>query len=113
MLGEDGARVAVLVDPRHRDDVGIGAMCPAGLSSTTRSGRLHALFGSAYKASAAFQTCLTWRDPDGSSQSKLPLTKPETVIAIAVRGEIEPNPERKPRSRRTSRAMPQAETLDR
>ena len=34
-----------------------------------------------------YQTKLTWRAPDGNSHSKLLLTKPETVIAIALRGE--------------------------
>jgi hypothetical protein len=34
-----------------------------------------------------YQTRLTWQDETGSDQSKLLVTKPETVIAIAVRGE--------------------------
>jgi hypothetical protein len=32
---------------------------------------------------------LKWRDLDGNEQSKLLLTKPETVIAVLLRG-IEP-----------------------
>jgi len=65
-----------------------------------------------------FQTRLTWRDAGGASQSKLLLTKPETVIAIALRGETELNAEGKVRSRRPSRAsrrrvMPRGETLER
>ena len=46
-----------------------------------------------------YQTRLTWRAPDGNSHSKLLLTKPETVIAIALRGETEPGDERKARPR--------------
>jgi hypothetical protein len=33
---------------------------------------------------------LVWRDLDGNTQSKLLLTKPEHVLAVAVRGELEP-----------------------
>jgi len=47
-----------------------------------------------------YQTRLMWRNPDGSSHSKLLLTKPELVIAIALRGETEPGNERKARPRR-------------
>jgi hypothetical protein len=36
-----------------------------------------------------------WRDPNGDSRSKLLLTEPEMVIAIVVRGDTEPNGERK------------------
>lgn len=35
----------------------------------------------------AYQSRLLWRDFDGNTQSKLLLTKPEDVLAIAVRGE--------------------------
>lgn len=34
-----------------------------------------------------YQTRLMWRDPTGKNQSKLLLTRPETVIAVALRGE--------------------------
>jgi hypothetical protein len=37
-----------------------------------------------------FKTRLLWRDHDGEPQSKLLLTEPETVLAIAVRGESAP-----------------------
>jgi hypothetical protein len=47
-----------------------------------------------------YQTRLMWRGPDGNSHSKLLLTKPEMVIAIALRGETEPGDERKVRARR-------------
>jgi hypothetical protein len=47
-----------------------------------------------------YQTRLTWRAPDGNSHSKLLLTGPETVIAVALRGETEPGDERKARPRR-------------
>jgi hypothetical protein len=33
---------------------------------------------------------LVWRDLDGNTHSKLLLTKPEHVLAVAVRGELEP-----------------------
>ena len=42
-----------------------------------------------------------WRDPNGDSRSKLLLTKPEMVIAIVLRGDTEPNGERKTRPRFT------------
>jgi hypothetical protein len=71
-----------------------------------------------FKPAKPFQTRITWRDPNGASQSKLLLTKPEAVIAIALRGETELDTDRKPRSRRPSRAsrrrvMPRGETLER
>jgi hypothetical protein len=63
-----------------------------------------------------FQTQLSWRDQDGNSRRKLLLTKPEMVIAIALRGETEPGVERKARPRRPAqpraprkRAAPRAE----
>jgi len=47
---------------------------------------------------------LKWRDLDGIEQSKLLLTKPETVIALLLRG-IEPTADRKePAARRPARA---------
>jgi hypothetical protein len=62
-----------------------------------------------------YQTRLMWRGPDGNLHSKLLLTKPEMVIAIALRGETEPGTERKARPRRPAqsrgrkRATPRAE----
>jgi hypothetical protein len=38
-----------------------------------------------------YQTRLTWRAPDGNSHRKLLLTKPEVVVAIALRGETYPD----------------------
>ncbi len=38
----------------------------------------------------AFATRLLWRDLDGNDQSRLLLSEPETVLAIAVTGEGEP-----------------------
>jgi hypothetical protein len=46
-----------------------------------------------------YQSRLKWRDQDGNDQSKLLLTKPETVIAVVLRGKAPPAPER-PRDRR-------------
>jgi len=40
-----------------------------------------------FKPEKAYVTRLKWRDPDGNEQSKLLLTEPETVIAVALRGE--------------------------
>jgi hypothetical protein len=34
-----------------------------------------------------YQSRLKWRDQDGNEQSKLSLTKPETVIAVVLRGQ--------------------------
>lgn len=41
--------------------------------------------------SKGYLTRLLWRDPDGNDQSKLLLTEPETVLAIAVTGEAPQN----------------------
>jgi hypothetical protein len=40
-----------------------------------------------------YQSRLKWRDQDGNEQSKLLLTKPETVIAVVLRGEAVPAPD--------------------
>jgi hypothetical protein len=40
-----------------------------------------------------YQSRLKWRDQDGNEQSKLLLTKPETVIAVVLRGEEVPVPD--------------------
>jgi hypothetical protein len=55
-----------------------------------------------------YQTRLMWRDPSGRNQSKLLLTRPETVIAVALRGEsseagTERKRPRRPVQRRTAR----------
>src|SRR5258706_12139052 len=53
-----------------------------------------------------YQTRLIWRGLDGINRFKLLLTKPEMVIAIALRGETEPGGERKARPPRP--AQPRA-----
>src|SRR5271169_5339623 len=40
-----------------------------------------------------YQSRLKWRDQDGNEQSKLLLTKPETVIAVVLRGEAAAAPD--------------------
>jgi hypothetical protein len=42
-----------------------------------------------FKPEKAYATRLKWRGPDGDEHSKLLLSKPEAVIATAVRGEAE------------------------
>jgi hypothetical protein len=39
-----------------------------------------------------YQSRLKWRDKDDNEQSKLLLTKPETVIAVVLRGQAAPTP---------------------
>jgi hypothetical protein len=39
----------------------------------------------------AYTTRLLWRDLEGNEQSKLLLSEPETVLAIAVRGQADPH----------------------
>ena len=60
-----------------------------------------------FKPAKPYLTRLKWRDPEGNDRYKLLLTKPETVIAVALRGESEPGTDRKrpgqPAQRRTSR----------
>jgi hypothetical protein len=65
-----------------------------------------------FKPAKPYVTRLLWRDQDGNEQSKLLLTKPETVIAVALCGETEPKSEASrrpaaPSSRRKS--APRAE----
>jgi hypothetical protein len=48
-----------------------------------------------YNPGKPFLTRLMWHDPSGDRRSKLLLTKPETVIAIVLRGETEPHGDRK------------------
>ena len=70
-----------------------------------------------FKPSKAYATRLLWRDLDGNDQSKLPLSEPEMVLAIAVRREAEPvsspqtparRPSRKPRSAGAMARMPES-----
>jgi hypothetical protein len=56
-----------------------------------------------FKPTKPYQTRLKWRDPDGNEQSKLLLTKPETVIAVVLRGTAETAPDRAEPRRRPSR----------
>jgi hypothetical protein len=56
-----------------------------------------------FKPAKPYQTRLKWRDPDGNEQSKLLITKPEIVIAVALRGETESRADRKLSSRRPNR----------
>ena len=56
-----------------------------------------------------YQSRLKWRDQDGNEQSKLLLTKPETVIAVVLRGEaaLAPDQQRRrtyPAAHQSSRA---------
>lgn len=62
-----------------------------------------------FEPTKPYQSRLVWRDFDGNPQSKLLVTEPGNVLAIAVRGELEPLQEAeapKPirRIRRRSRA---------
>jgi hypothetical protein len=57
-----------------------------------------------FKPTKPYQTRLMWRDPAGKNQSKLLLTKPEVVIAVALRGESESGPDRRERPRRPARS---------
>jgi hypothetical protein len=56
-----------------------------------------------FNPSKPYTTRLKWRDLDGNDQSKLLVTKPETVLAIAVRGETAAEPAAKDNPRRASR----------
>ena len=58
-----------------------------------------------FKPEKPFATRLKWRDVDGNEHSRLLLSKPETVIAVAVRREAEPRPDGRP-SLRPIRARP-------
>jgi hypothetical protein len=42
-----------------------------------------------FEPTKPFRTRLSWRDLDGNTQSKLLLSPPEAVLAIAVRGEVQ------------------------
>jgi hypothetical protein len=42
--------------------------------------------GEGFKTTKPYATRLLWRDQDGSDQSKLLLSEPETVLAVVVRG---------------------------
>jgi hypothetical protein len=45
-----------------------------------------------FEPTKAFQTRLSWRDLDGNTQSKLMLSQPDAVLAVAVTGESDPAP---------------------
>jgi hypothetical protein len=57
-----------------------------------------------FRPTKPYLTRLKWRDQDGNEQSKLLLAKPETVIAVALRGVAEPGADQKARPRRPSRS---------
>jgi hypothetical protein len=57
-----------------------------------------------FRPAKPYQTRLKWRDQDGNEQSKLLLTKPETVIAVVLRGTAEAASDRSEPTRRPSRA---------
>ena len=68
-----------------------------------------------FKPAKPYATRLMWHDRDGNERSKLLLTKPETVIELALRGETPPGPGeveapqravRPPASRRRSAGRP-------
>jgi hypothetical protein len=44
----------------------------------------------AFKSDRPFQTRLSWNGPNGSSHSKLLISSPEIVLAVAIRGEVDP-----------------------
>jgi len=60
----------------------------------------------------AYATRLLWKDLDGNEQSKLLLSEPETVLAVAVRGDADPHaaptgePARRPSRRKQQLAAP-------
>jgi hypothetical protein len=55
----------------------------------------------------AFATRLLWRDLDGNDQSKLLLSEPETVLAVAVRGDADPHAPSESPARRPNRKKQQ------
>jgi hypothetical protein len=55
-----------------------------------------------FSPSKPFRSRLLWRDRDGEMQSKLLLTAPETLLAVAVRGE-QPEPEALPSTKKSRR----------
>jgi hypothetical protein len=66
-----------------------------------------------FQPTKPYATRLRWRDRDGEIQSKLLLTKPETVLAVAVKGERDPGsaaPSVATRTSRRRRAAPAPST---
>jgi hypothetical protein len=59
-----------------------------------------------FNPATSHQTHLRWRDQDGDDRSKLLLTKPETVVAIALRGEPKSGSDRKEPAQRPARSRP-------
>ncbi len=57
-----------------------------------------------FKPTKPYLTRIRWRDQDGNEQSKLLLTKPDSVIAVALRGQSESGADRKPPPRRPARS---------
>jgi hypothetical protein len=58
----------------------------------------------------AYATRLLWRDLEGNDQSKLLLSEPETVLAVAVRGEADPHAKGPPEPGRRPARKKQAAT---
>jgi hypothetical protein len=57
-----------------------------------------------FRPTKPYQMRLMWRDPAGKNQSKLLLTRPEAVIAVALRGEsLEADTTERKRPRRPPR----------
>jgi hypothetical protein len=61
-----------------------------------------------FKPAKPYVTRLLWRDLDGNDQSKLLLTDPETVLAIAVKGEAGPEATTDDKPRRAGRRKARA-----
>jgi hypothetical protein len=59
-----------------------------------------------FKPTKPYQTRLKWHDQDDNEQSKLLLSKPETVIAVVLRDGAESAPKRRERRDRPARARP-------
>lgn len=49
-----------------------------------------------FKPTKPYQTRLKWRDREGNEQSKLLLTKPESVLAVVLRRNTAPSTEKRP-----------------
>jgi hypothetical protein len=57
-----------------------------------------------FKPEKAYATRLKWRDLEGSERSRLPLSTPETVIAVVLRGGAESGATGTAPQRRSSRS---------
>jgi hypothetical protein len=63
-----------------------------------------------FAPSKAYASRLLWTDLDGQEQSKLLLSEPETVLAVAVKGEADPHatvdaPARRPNRRKQAASV--------